>query len=111
PGSGRLCLARWIASPANPWTARVMVNRIWQHHFGRGLVATSDNFGIRGERPSHPELLDWLDTRFVDSAWSVKWMHRMIVLSSTYQVAGSRGTEHSADPERQWRSSFARRRL
>ncbi|MEK6263061.1 MAG: DUF1553 domain-containing protein, partial [Planctomycetota bacterium] len=86
-GSGRLELARWIASPANPLTARVMVNRIWQHHFGRGLVATSDNFGTRGERPSHPELLDWLAARFVESGWSMKSMHRLMVLSNTYQQA------------------------
>ncbi|MBC8115432.1 MAG: DUF1549 domain-containing protein, partial [Candidatus Saccharimonas sp.] len=86
-GSGRLELARWIASPANPLTARVMVNRIWQHHFGRGLVATSDNFGTRGERPSHPELLDWLAARFVENGWSMKSMHRLMVLSNTYQQA------------------------
>ncbi len=84
-GSGRLELAHWIASPNNPLTARVMVNRIWQHHFGRGLVATSDNFGTRGERPSHPELLDWLASRFVESGWSMKAMHRLICLSATYQ--------------------------
>ncbi len=85
-GSGRLELARWIASPANPLTARVMVNRIWQHHFGRGLVATSDNFGTRGERPSHPELLDWLAARFVESGWSMKAMHRLMVLSAAYRM-------------------------
>ena len=83
--SGRLELARWIASPANPLTARVMVNRIWQHHFGRGIVATSDNFGTRGGRPSHPELLDWLASRFIEQGWSVKSMHRLMLLSSTYQ--------------------------
>ncbi|MBM3968893.1 MAG: DUF1549 domain-containing protein [Planctomycetes bacterium] len=83
--SGRLELAQWIASKDNPLTARVMVNRIWQHHFGQGLVATSDNFGTRGERPSHPELLDWLASRFVESAWSMKSMHRLICLSATYQ--------------------------
>ncbi len=86
--SGRLELARWIASPTNPLTARVMVNRIWQHHFGRGLVATSDNFGARGERPSHPELLDWLAARFVESGWSMKSMHRLMCLSATYQGSG-----------------------
>lgn len=86
--SGRLELARWIASPENPLTARVMVNRIWQHHFGKGIVATSDNFGTRGERPSHPELLDWLASRFVESGWSVKAMHRLICLSATYQRSG-----------------------
>jgi mono/diheme cytochrome c family protein len=83
--SGRLELARWIASKDNPLTARVMVNRIWQHHFGTGLVATSDNFGARGERPSYPELLDWLAARFIESGWSVKAMHRLILLSATYQ--------------------------
>ena len=87
-GSGRLELARWIASSANPLTARVMANRIWQHHFGRGLVATSDNFGTRGERPSHPELLDWLASRFVESGWSMKAMHRLVCLSTTYQRSG-----------------------
>jgi hypothetical protein len=112
PGSGRLDLARWIASPSNPLTARVMVNRIWQHHFGRGLVATSDNFGTRGERPSHPELLDWLAKCFVESGWSVKAMHRLIVLSSAYRQSVATSVDaRQADPERQWRSSFSRRRL
>jgi Protein of unknown function (DUF1553)/Protein of unknown function (DUF1549)/Planctomycete cytochrome C len=110
--SGRLELARWIASPANPLTARVMANRIWQHHFGRGLVATSDNFGTRGERPSHPELLDWLACRFVESGWSVKAMHRLMVLSSTYLQGGTPSVAAGqADPDRKWRSSFPRRRL
>ena len=110
--SGRLELARWIASSANPLTARVMVNRIWQHHFGRGLVATSDNFGVRGDRPSHPELLDWLATRFVESGWSVKAMHRLMVLSNAYQQGNAVGVESlQIDPERIWLSSFSRRRL
>ena len=111
-GSGRLELAQWIASRQNPLTARVMVNRIWQHHFGRGLVATSDNFGVRGERPSHPELLDWLAARFVESGWSVKAMHRLMVLSSTYQQSSqSSAAAQQADPDRRWLSSFPRRRL
>jgi hypothetical protein len=111
-GSGRLELARWIASSANPLTARVMVNRIWQHHFGRGLVATSDNFGTRGQRPSHPELLDWLASRFVEGGWSIKSMHRLMVLSSTYQQSGfSDAASRQADPERLWLSSFPLRRL
>jgi cytochrome c553 len=84
-GSGRLELARALASPDNPLTARVMVNRIWQHHFGRGLVATPSNFGALGDRPSHPELLDWLAHEFVARGWSIKAMHRLILLSSTYQ--------------------------
>jgi hypothetical protein len=85
--SGRLELARWIASKDNPLTARVMVNRLWQHHFGTGLVATSDNVGTRGEKPSHPELLDWLAWRFAHEGWSLKAMHRLMLLSSTYQMS------------------------
>jgi hypothetical protein len=99
-GSGRLELARWLGSPGNPLTARVMVNRIWQHHFGEGIVRTPSNFGAQGERPSHPELLDYLAGRFVASGWSVKAMHRLILLSATYQQS-SRAEKASrrADPE------------
>jgi mono/diheme cytochrome c family protein len=111
-GSGRLELARWIASPDNPLTARVLVNRLWQHHFGVGLVATTDNFGRRGEAPSDPELLDWLASRFVESGWSVKGMHRLLVLSSAYRMS-SRPEERAlqADPADRllWRTT--RRRL
>ncbi|MGF1578321.1 MAG: PSD1 and planctomycete cytochrome C domain-containing protein [Gemmataceae bacterium] len=81
----RLALAKWIASEKNPLTARVMVNRIWHWHFGKGLVATSNNFGKMGKRPTHPELLDWMATDFVNQKWSIKQMHRLIMLSSTYQ--------------------------
>ena len=81
----RRALAEWITSPANPLTARVMVNRIWQHHFGEGLVRTPSDFGMNGDRPSHPELLDWLATQFIEKKWSVKAMHRMMLLSSTYR--------------------------
>ena len=84
-GSGRLDLARAIASGDNPLTARVMVNRVWQHHFGRGLVGSSSNFGVLGDRPSHPELLDWLAHRFIASGWSLKVLHREIMLSATYR--------------------------
>src|SRR5262249_44621413 len=83
-GSGRLELARWIARPEHPLTARVMVNRLWEYHFGEGIVRTPNNFGKLGEAPSHPELLDWLADRFVKDGWSVKAMHRLIMLSSTY---------------------------
>jgi hypothetical protein len=85
-GSGRLQLARAIASPANPLTARVMVNRIWQHHFGKGIVGTPSNFGTLGERPTHPELLDYLASRFVAGGWSIKTLQRDIVLSATYRL-------------------------
>ena len=81
----RLALAKWITDPANPLTARVMVNRIWQHHFGTGIVATPNDFGRMGARPSHPELLDWLANQFVEGGWSMKPLHRMILLSSTYR--------------------------
>jgi mono/diheme cytochrome c family protein len=81
----RLALADWIASPDNPLTARVMVNRLWQGHFGTGLVETASDFGHMGTKPSHPELLDWLATEFVRSGWSVKHLHRLIVLSATYR--------------------------
>ena len=83
-GSGRLMLATWMASEENPLTARVMVNRLWQHHFGKGLVATVDNFGLTGERPTNPDLLDYLAAKFMESGWSVKQMHRMMLLSETY---------------------------
>jgi cytochrome c553 len=110
--SGRLELARWIASPKNPLTARVMVNRLWQHHFGTGLVATGDNFGARGERPSHPELLDWLAARFVEGGWSVKAMHRLMLLSSTYQMAGRPDPQAlAADPNDRLLWRMPRRRL
>ncbi|MCZ2147641.1 MAG: DUF1501 domain-containing protein [Bryobacterales bacterium] len=97
-GSGRLELAGWMASERNPLTARVMVNRIWKHHFGSGIVRTVDNFGKMGEAPSHPELLDWLANRFVASGWSVKQMHRLMVLSSTYRMS-SRETAEAAQTD------------
>jgi hypothetical protein len=111
-GSGRIELARWIASPANPMTAKVLVNRIWQHHFGAGIVRTPNNFGKLGEEPSHPELLDWLALRFVDAGWSIKRMHRLIMLSAAYQQA-SEGDPQTmkADPGNRWFGRMNRQRL
>jgi Protein of unknown function (DUF1553) len=86
-GSGRLALAGWLTDPANPLTARVIVNRIWQGHFGTGLVATPNDFGTRGALPTHPELLDWLAAEFIRSGWSIKAMHRLILGSAVYQRA------------------------
>lgn len=86
-GSGRLELARWIASPENPLTARVWANRIWLHMFGRGLVATPDNFGASGQAPTHPELLDWLASELVESGWSTKALVREIALSRAYRLS------------------------
>lgn len=99
-GSGRLELANWLASPQNPLPARVMANRLWQGHFGQGLVRTPNNFGFAGERPSHPELLDWLAAEFREQGWSMKRMHRMLLLSSTYQqsaLADAAKREKDAD--------------
>jgi hypothetical protein len=110
--SGRLQLAEWLTRPDHPLTARVMVNRIWQHHFGKGLVATPSNFGIRGEQPTHPELLDWLAARFVECGWSVKVMDREIVTSKTYQLASCDDEPMaSKDPSNRWCWRFDRRRL
>ncbi|MFO0799122.1 MAG: PSD1 and planctomycete cytochrome C domain-containing protein [Gemmataceae bacterium] len=111
--SGRLELARWVASADNPLTARVLVNRVWHHHFGEGLVRTPDDFGTRGERPSHPELLDWLAVRLVKSGWSLKSLHRLILLSDTYQMASRPAPAAAAtvDPDNRLLSHFPRRRL
>lgn len=84
-GSGRLELAQWVTRKENPLTARVMMNRVWQYHFGRALVPTPNDFGLRGQRPTHPELLDFLASRFLQSGWSIKAMHRLIMNSATYQ--------------------------
>jgi hypothetical protein len=111
-GSGRLELAEWIASPNNPLTARVMVNRIWQGHFGVGLVKTPNDFGVRGQRPTHPELLDYLASRLVKSGWSIKAMHRTIMLSRAYQIASTDDArDGSIDPTNDLLWRFNPRRL
>ena len=111
-GSGRLELARWLTQPDNPLTPRVMVNRIWQHHFGRGIVATPSNFGLRGDPPTHPELLDWLAARFVAAGWSIKTIHREILLSQTYQLSSDLDPHDAAlDPDDRWLWRFPRQRL
>lgn len=132
--SGRLEFAQWLTRRDHPLTARVIVNRIWQHHFGRGIVATPSNFGMRGEEPSHPELLDWLATSFIENGWSIKQLHRLIVTSATYRQAPTGGEEsvahvsnvrkgfgtletcptrnpQSIDPDNRLLSHFPRRRL
>ena len=97
--SGRLELAQWLTSPANPLTPRVAVNRIWEGHFGQGIVQTPDNFGLLGDRPDHPELLDWLAATFVQQGWSAKKMHRLIMLSSAYQMSSANNAvAEVADP-------------
>ncbi len=106
-------LALWLTRTDHPLTSRVMVNRIWQWHFGVGLVPTSNDFGRMGERPSHPLLLDWLATEFVSLGWSVKSMHRLILLSSTYQMSSRYFDERSAevDPDNRYLWKMNRRRL
>src|SRR5439155_5065563 len=85
----RTAFANWVASPENPLFARVMVNRIWQHHFGTGLVATADNLGRSGAKPSHAELLDWLAVEFIEHGYSVKHLHRLILNSAVYRQAST----------------------
>jgi hypothetical protein len=107
--SGRLEFAKWLSSPDHPLTARVFVNRIWHWHFGAGLVRSPDNFGRLGERPTHPELLDWLAVEFVESGWSIKHLHRLILLSSTWRQETS--TPLPTDPENVLLTRMNRRRL
>jgi hypothetical protein len=117
--SGRLQLAQWLTRPDNPLTARVMVNRIWQGHFGKGIVGTPSNFGLRGDPPTHPELLDYLAARFVDSGWSIKKLHREILNSEAYQRSSDlggtptalRGRDATGDPPNHYYFRFDRRRL
>jgi hypothetical protein len=118
PRLDRKALATWLTQPDHPLTARVFVNRLWQHHFGRGLVPTPNDFGIKGTLPSHPELLDWLATEFVRGGWSIKHLHRLMVLSATYRqssshrpaAAGSRPADQ-IDPDNLLLSRMNRRRL
>ncbi|MBX9680670.1 MAG: DUF1553 domain-containing protein [Gemmataceae bacterium] len=109
--SGRKQLADWMTAPENPLTARVMVNRLWLWTFGEGLVRTPDNFGVTGERPTHPALLDYLTTRFVEDGWSAKKLIRTMVLSRTYRQASANPTVATADPENRLWGRMSRRRL
>jgi hypothetical protein len=113
PSSGRrTAFARWVTSPSNPLFARVLVNRVWQHHFGTGIVATSNNLGQSGARPTHPELLDYLATEFIRSGWSLKALHRLILCSGVYRQSGAVEEEAAAvDPANHLLSRFPLRRL
>ena len=113
PGGSRKALALWLTRPDNPLTARVMVNRIWAWHFGRGIVSTASDFGKMGALPTHPELLDWLATELVARKWSIKEMHRLIMLSNTYQQSSSYFTSKHArlDPDNKMLWRMNRRRL
>jgi hypothetical protein len=107
-------LAKWVVDPQNPLTARVMVNRIWEYHFGRGIVATPNDFGRMGERPTHPELLDYLANEFVSSGYSVKHIHRLILLSNAYRQSSALPEKTGAlekDPDNKLFWRFNRRRL
>jgi len=110
--SGRLQLAAWMTDRQHPLTARVIVNRLWRWHFAKGLVATTDNFGALGEKPSHPELLDWLAAELIDSGWSIKHIQRLIVSSATYRQGSGRSLENEAiDPENRLLWRYPVRRL
>lgn len=110
-GSGRIDLADAILTSARPLSARVIVNRVWAQHFGRGLVSTVSDFGRQGERPSHPELLDDLASRFLEHGGSLRWLHRELVLSATYRQQSTGGTGASTDPDNRWLGRMPRRRL
>ena len=110
----RLELAKWIASDDNPLTARVIVNRVWQSHFGKGFVKTANNFGAKGSKPTHPELLDWLTADFVENGWKLKRLHRLIVCSSTYRQSGKpedAEKQATVDPNNELLATFPPRRL
>ena len=111
-GSGRKQLAAWLTRPQNPLTARVIANRIWQRHFGHGIVRTENDFGLRGETPTHPALLDWLAMEMVRGGWSMKFLHRRIMGSAVYQQVSRRSEDGAVnDPEGKWLWRFPRRRL
>ncbi len=109
----RRALAEWLGSPDNPLTARVIVNRIWNHHFGRGIVATLDNFGKMGEKPTHPELLDWLAVEFINRGWSIKEMHRLLMTSDAYRMSSqfNDAGDVANDPENNYLWRFRIQRL
>ncbi len=111
-GSGRLEFAQTIASKDNPLTARVLANRAWLHHFGAGLVATPDDFGVRSDAPTHPELLDWLAARFMEDGWSMKKLHRLMMVSATYQQSSDENARfNQIDPDNRYYWQFNRQRL
>ncbi|HWY74829.1 MAG TPA: DUF1553 domain-containing protein, partial [Verrucomicrobiae bacterium] len=112
PEQWRSTLANWIASADNPLTARVIVNRLWQWHFGEGLVRSPNDFGVRGDRPTHPELLDWLAVEFVEHGWSIKYLNRLIMLSSVYQMSpGANPKTLARDPDDKLLTRFQPHRL
>jgi hypothetical protein len=111
-GRPRTALAQWLTDPKNPLTARVWVNRVWHYHFGRGIVDTGGDFGLRGSPPSHPELLDWLASELVEKKWSTKHLHRLIVTSATYRQASlGDAASVSRDPENRYLTRWKARRL
>jgi hypothetical protein len=105
----RRALAEWLTSPENPLTARVVVNRVWSHHFGQGIVPTLDNFGKMGQPPSHPELLDWMAVEFMQRGWSIKRLHRLIMTSEAYQMSSQ--ADGAQDPEDRYLWRFPIQRL
>src|SRR6185436_18523713 len=112
PDTRRAALANWIASDRNLFTARVIANRVWQWHFGEGLVRTPNDFGIRGDRPTHPELLDWLAVELVEHNWSLKHLHRVIMTSATYaQTATASHATLESDPDNRLLTRFQPHRL